>query len=266
MSGFDSAWLDLREPADAAARDAGLLTATAAHLDAVGGDILDLGCGTGATFRVLAPALKRRTRWRLLDNDPALLDEARRRVAGKGEVAIILADLGAVEALPIEGVGLVTASALLDLVSQRWVERLTARLVEAGIGLYATMNYDGSMTWDEPHPLDAMALRALNIHQTTDKGLGPALGPTAVLAAGDCFQRLGCAGAVAPSPWRIGPAEQALQHRLINGIADAIVELGGEPSAAAEWRSARIVAAGRSGCTVGHCDLLILPNRVVRRP
>jgi SAM-dependent methyltransferase len=263
MSGFDTAWLDLREPADAAARDAGLLAAAASHLDAVGGDVLDLGCGTGATFRALAPVLERRLRWRLLDNDPALLDEARRRGSGETELVAIQADLGDVEALLLDGVGLVTASALLDLVSERWIERLAQRLVHAGVGFYAALNYDGSMAWEEPHPLDATVLRAFNAHQATDKGLGPALGPAAARTAGDSFRRLGCAVAVASSPWRLGPAELELQRRLIAGITDAVVEMGVAPIAADGWRAARMAAASRSGCTVGHDDLLVLP---VSRP
>ena len=48
MSGFDTRWLDLREKADHAARDTGLLEKAIAHADAGGQtvSVVDLGCGT----------------------------------------------------------------------------------------------------------------------------------------------------------------------------------------------------------------------------
>ena len=161
---------------------------------------------------------------------------------------------------------MVTASALLDLVSGRWTERLAALLTQARVGLYAALNYAGSMAWDAPHPLDAAVVCAFNAHQATDKGLGPALGPAAGRVVADCFRRLGCEVAVASSPWRLGPGELELQHRLIAGIADAVVEMGVALASAGEWREARTAAADRSGCSVGHHDLLVLPVRVVSRP
>jgi len=259
VSGFDPAWLALREPADIAARDAGLLAAAAAHLDASGGEVLDLGCGTGSTVRVLMPVIGRPVRWRLLDNDPVLLDEAIRRVGESAQAIAIQADLADVAALPIQGVGLVTASALLDLVSASWVERLAARLAQGRVGLYAALNYDGTLVWDDPHPLDGALLQAFNTHQTSDKGLGLALGPAATQVAGDCFRELGWKVATASSPWRLGSSDLALQRQLIAGIADAAVEAGVSQSAAAQWRDARTARASRSGCIVGHDDLLVLP-------
>ena len=58
MSGFSPEWLALREPADTRARDPGLLGALAASLagrDSV--EVVDLGCGTGANIRAIAPEL-----------------------------------------------------------------------------------------------------------------------------------------------------------------------------------------------------------------
>ena len=70
--GFDAAWLALREPADAAARDPGLLAAAAGYLGA-GALAVDIGCGTGATVRAFAGCAPEGLRWRLVDNDPRLL-------------------------------------------------------------------------------------------------------------------------------------------------------------------------------------------------
>ncbi len=131
--GFDAAWLDLRAPADAAARDPGLLAAAAAWLG--DGLALDLGCGTGA----LARAFPAGRRWRLVDNDPALLSLAAARTPGAEAVR---ADLAGLAGLPLGGVRLATASALLDLASAAWIDGLAARLAASGIGLYAALTFD----------------------------------------------------------------------------------------------------------------------------
>ena len=82
---FARSWLELREPADAAARDPELLAAAAAYLAAAPAPAplaLDLGCGTGATCRAFGtrvPGL----RWRLVDSDAGLLAVAGGRCGGE---------------------------------------------------------------------------------------------------------------------------------------------------------------------------------------
>ena len=66
-------WLDLREPADRRARSAELARELAAALRPGPVRILDVGCGSGATTRWLAPLLPGPQEWVLLDRDPALL-------------------------------------------------------------------------------------------------------------------------------------------------------------------------------------------------
>ena len=78
MTGFSADWLALREPADHRARDPATLTRVVAHLARLAlPEIVDLGCGSGSNLRALAPRLGARQRWRLVDNDAALLDAAR---------------------------------------------------------------------------------------------------------------------------------------------------------------------------------------------
>ncbi|MDR9395482.1 MAG: class I SAM-dependent methyltransferase, partial [Roseovarius sp.] len=146
--GFDASWLTLRETADARARDDALFD-RARQLLGAGASVLDLGCGTGATARAFAARGIHDVDWRLLDNDPALLTHASQACPGAATHEIDLAD---VDALPLEGVDLVTASALLDLVSRDWVTRFAERLAEARIGLYAVLSYDGVMRWDPSDP------------------------------------------------------------------------------------------------------------------
>src|SRR5689334_22553337 len=72
-----SRWLDLREPADAAARAGDLVERLRRALPARWPSIIhDLACGTGAMGRWLAPQLRGPQRWVLHDRDADLLEIA----------------------------------------------------------------------------------------------------------------------------------------------------------------------------------------------
>lgn len=241
---FSAAWLDLREPADRAARDPALLAAASAALGP--GLALDLGCGTGAMARALPAA----ARWRLLDRDPDLLRIAATRLPG---AALVRADLA--DPPPLDGVRLVTLSALLDLMPRAWIERLADRLAAARVAAYACLSYDGRIAWSPPLAEDAPVLRAFNRHQRRDKGLGPALGPEAGPAFAAALAARGHVVRTASSPWRLGPDQAPLQAALIEGIAQAATEAG---HSAAGWARSRLAAIGSA--TVGHLDMLALPS------
>ena len=81
--GFSTTWLDLREPFDAAARNASLL----ARLATWRGDrgllqVIDLGAGTGANLRRTAPALGGAQSWTLVERDPGLVRAGSLRLEG----------------------------------------------------------------------------------------------------------------------------------------------------------------------------------------
>jgi SAM-dependent methyltransferase len=250
---FDAAWLELREPADRAARDAGLLAAAVEYLGGVAAPwALDLGCGTGATCRAFGGRVAG-LRWRLVDRDPALLAIAAERCRG---AEVVATDLEALERVPLDGVRLVTASALFDLVSAAWVERLADRLAAAGIGIYAALSYDGALEWEPALPGDATARGAFNADQRRDKGFGPALGPAAGAVLAAALAARGFEVRLAASPWRLGVAEAALERALTAGIAAAAAEAG--MAGAAAWGQAR-AASGAVRCSVGHVDLIALP-------
>jgi SAM-dependent methyltransferase len=250
--GFTSEWLALREPADRAARDPKLLRSAIA---AAGPNpvILDLGCGTGSTVRALAPFLPSHARWRLVDNDARLLELAG---AEAGEAASLYQqDLQLLGQLPLEEVTLVTASALLDLASRRWLSELAALL---HVPAYFALSYNGIMSWSPEHEQDKAITKAFNAHQRTDKGFGPALGPEAVETAQDVFLAAGFEVQVAHSPWQLSHGDQELQIELVTGIAEAAAEAG--ESASDLWLSARVAAAAETTCVIGHEDLLAVPK------
>ena len=265
MSGFSADWLALREPYDARARNRDVLETVAAA--AAAGDgvaVVDLACGTGSTLRALAPRLPPRQDWRLVDNDLSLLARA---AAGKAipgiAVTRIPVDLSRDLEAALDGrVNLVTASALLDLVSADWLERLVVEVAARRLPFYAALNYDGRVTFDPADPLDATVIAAVNRHQQTDKGFGPALGPGAAEAAIARFQSAGYAVVHGRSDWRLLPRDHDIQRDMLAGWAGAAREIGAVtlPEAAA-WLTRRrdLLAAGRSIITVGHVDIFARP-------
>lgn len=253
--GFAPDWLELREPADHAARDAEMLT-QAATLVADGDVILDLGSGTGSTARAFADQGFTSLNWRFFDNDPALLAIAQ-DMHPTNETR--LGNVAEIDDLPLEGVGLVTASALLDLMPQSWIEALAKRLADAQIPFYAALSYDGQMTWTPAHPQDSAITTCFNTHQRSDKGIGAALGPDAGETAYRVLTSGGFDVAQAESPWQLGPDQADMQQLLLEGIATAAQEAG-HPSAAA-WLAERREKIDRSKATIGHTDILALPRR-----
>jgi len=257
---FAPDWLALREPADVTARDPDLLARAARWaVDRADGQppvIVDLGCGTGSSVRAMAPHLPPGTRWRLVDNDARLLKIAASTL-GPG-ITTCRQDLARMQALPLDGAHLVTASALFDLMPRAWIAALAARLAGGGIGLYAALSYDGRMHWDPPLPLDDAVTAAFNAHQRGDKGLGPALGPDAGPETARILQETGFDVSTAASPWRLGPDTKELHGELLGGIAKAAGESGLIEAQA--WGQARSAACGYATCFVGHVDVLALPT------
>ena len=248
---FSAQWLALREPADQLARDQSILRQAA---EAAGSDpvILDIGSGTGSTVRAMRPHLPRDTRWRLVDYDSELLATAAAEV-GEGS-SVQLVDISAIDQLPLDHVTLVTASALLDLVSESWLRSFASRL---RVPFYAALTYNGQMEWSPSDSTDAGIVQAFNDHQHMDKGFGSALGPDAAATTRAIFDELGWTVLHAPSPWTLGVGQGKLQRELVTGIARAAAEAG--HTEASSWGVRRADNAERATCVVGHEDVLVLP-------
>jgi len=259
VSSFSAAWLSLREPADAAARSTELPDWLAPGARRV----VDLGCGTGANIRFLAPRLPRATEWLAVDNDPQLLGALAPPAGAK--VSTLRLDLArALDDVPLAGGRLVTASALLDLVSAPWLARLAARCVDAATDMLFALTYDGRIEWSPAEEGDERVRELVNRHQLGDKGFGAALGPGAGAAAVETLRALGYDVRTAPSDWKLGPDSAALQTALIDGWALAAAEIAPtEGDALRRWAQLRRthVAAGRSTLRVGHLDLAGRPGR-----
>ncbi len=269
MSGFTANWLALREPYDLAARNGAVLDAVAAAFaDAPSVRVTDLGCGTGAMMRAIAQRLPARQNWRLVDDDKVLLEKAllagAETVPGAGLTAVE-ADLAS-EIDPMLGdCDLVTASALLDLVSSDWLDRLVAALSRLSRSFYAALSYDGAVTLSPQCGLDNAMIIAVNRHQRTDKGLGRALGPDAAQAAPERLRAAGFTVVEGRSDWRFGPDDRAIQKEVIHGWLRPASEIGIQPRLIMRWCNERFahIDAGRSTMQVGHIDFFATPT--VRR-
>jgi SAM-dependent methyltransferase len=286
VSGFSADWLALREPFDAAARADALVAELLPHLQREAPlEVLDLGAGTGSNLRHLAPLIGGAQRWRLADHDPRLLaaalatthawaDErgARAKRDGYGltisgepalEVALEPVDLAELAAVDLPAGCLVTAAALLDLVSHAWLDELARHCSAARAAVCFALSYDGRTTITPAEPEDGDVLELFNRHQLGDKGFGSALGPGAAAAAEAAFSAVGYEVRFARSDWVVDTHAHALQLALLDGWRDAATEAAPERRAAlASWHERRSthVAAGRSTLAVGHVDLVGWPR------
>lgn len=279
LSIFAADWLALREPADERARSARLVEAADHWLRNNGAEpvqITDLGAGTGANLRYLAPRLGVDQNWTLIDHDRALLErtlQSNIELSRDHTVTVTteVADLeSCLTGLPRNG--LVTAAALLDLVTTDWITRLAQACCEARSAVLFALSVDRAMHLiDDRQSAGAVAeaandqwvLGLVASHQRRNKGMGQALGPD---APGIVRQELLAAGFqvfTAMTPWRLAVDESALASAAIDEWAKAAV--AEQPSARGDilrWAERRRADAqhGRCRLEIGHQDVLALPD------
>lgn len=260
-------WLTLREPADASARSPELVERLRPHLRDRPGDgplvVRDLGCGTGSMGRWLAGRLPGPQHWVLHDRDPALLDRAATSMPAGVTVETSAGEITDLDAAQLAGTSLVTASALLDLLTADDVEALAAACTAAGCPALLTLSVAGSASLAPEEPLDAAFAGAFDAHQRRSEGGRRLLGPDAPAAAAAAFGRRGAQVVTALSPWRLGPADAELAEEWLRGWLSAACEQRSELRAAANAylrRRLDAAAAGELRIVVGHADLLALPG------
>ena len=268
MSAFTAEWLSLREPVDRAARSQSLTRMAADALPPGRVRALDLATGTGANVRYLAPNLPPDQDWLVVDSDDGLLNELPTHIDRSNLRGVRIecqrVDLSDLERSTIfEGRTLVSASALLDLVSEPWLLSLAEQCRRAGAVVLVALTYNGRIACSPVEPADDIVRRLVNRHQQTDKGFGPALGPDACLRADWIFERLGFSVTRAPSDWELEPDARDLQKQLIDGWAGAAIEINPDQATAIRhWQRRRHahVDAEQSRIIVGHEDLVAIPR------
>ncbi|WP_410669619.1 methyltransferase domain-containing protein [Amycolatopsis sp. cmx-4-68] len=269
MTAFAPDWLYLREPADAAARATELVDTLRENLPDGELVIRDLGCGTGSLGRWLAGRLPGAQRWILHDHDTELLGHARRnlpRTSLDGSPVDVVAeqrDVTALRTADLAGTSLVTASALLDLLTKDEVTALATAIVEAGCAALLVLSVTGRVELTPADPLDDEVAAAFNAHQRRVTPAGRRLlGPAAADVVATAFGRLGALVFRAGSAWRLGPDQSALQHQWLEGWVGAAVEHQPDLGPAADvylQRRLEMAAAGELHAVIHHGDLLVLP-------
>src|SRR5262249_48358947 len=150
----------------------------------------------------------------------------------------------------------VVCSALLDLTSRQWMERLFAAIRTP---FYASLTVDGRDTWFPRHPADLAVRLAFRRDQRREKGLGLALGVDAARVAEELLAASGFATFRATSDWHIARGEGSLGRLLARITAQAASQaVPAQAGKIAAWTRARTAQAAqaRLAIRIGHCDIL----------
>jgi hypothetical protein len=244
---------------------------------------VDLGAGTGANLRYILPLLGGKQDWILVEQDPLLVgaipecirewaDSYHAHVVAHGHELSIQSsafdcrvrteqiDLSTqLDRLAIPKGALVTASALLDLVSEEWLTQLIQRCRHAASPVWFALTYDGQIQCDPEEPEDDLVRSLFNEHQRTDKGFGPALGPAAPEMTRQILAANGYQTLCACSDWRLTPEMRPIQHSFVQGCFDAACDYGAQmPCELGSWLKRRHahIDAGVSTLIVGHNDIV----------
>lgn len=277
-SHFAADWLSLREPADAAARAPALVEHLNEHFDRTRGptdalDIIDLGCGHGSNLRYLAQRLPRPQRWLLVDQDPVLLDRAKCSCTQAADITTRQADLGQMDWRLLDRASLVTASALFDLATNRWIQDLATQCFNRRIPALFCLTVDGRRHFTDAHgkpcerETDALMRDWFNHHQRRPKSFADegSLGPEAARILPVALEAAGFEVKSGPSDWRLvaGQADTtSLGLALLDGWRQSVLEIEPEQVELIDlWyqRRALELENRQIGITVGHVDVLALP-------
>jgi hypothetical protein len=225
--------------------------------------IHDLACGSGSMGRWLAPLLPGPQHWVLHDRDADLLALAAADLP-EADVTVEprLSDITQLGRADLAGATLITASALLDLLTADELAGVIRACAGAACPVLFTLSVTGRVGLAPADPLDARVTAAFNAHQRRSTARGRLLGPDAAAAAAEGFARAGAEVVVRPSPWRLGVSDARLAAEWFSGWFGAACEH--EPALASDGtlycrRRLREARAGRLAVTVDHADLVVLP-------
>jgi hypothetical protein len=265
-------WLALRAAADDAARSRELALELSRLIGTGPVAVHDLGAGTGAMARWLAPRLPGPQRWTMRDGDAGILAHADLgSVVDAGGRPIsadwVIEDLAELPRDAFHGASAVTASALLDVITEQEAAHIVAACVDAGTPALFSLSVTGEVKLRPRAGHDVTVERAIGVafddHQRRDADGRRMLGPDAVRAVSELFAAAGWHVRTMPTPWRLGTGERELAAAWLDGWVDAAIEQRPDLAAPAEGRRQRRheqAVRGELVVTVGHEDLLAWPG------
>jgi hypothetical protein len=263
----DPDWLAARVAADDAARAATvstLLPELSRYLIEAAGpggtvQIIDLGAGTGANQRWLAPRLPIRQRWLHLDHNPVIS----RSLPLAAETEIVDESVEALGELLTRSSGdrqLVSCSALLDVLTTEQIQAVCRAVIDNRVPAFFSLTVTGGLRLSPADAHDQLLLAAFNDHQCR---AGRA-GPEATTLTVNLLRAAEFAVTTQKTPWRLTAesglafVDQMLEERLAAAVAQDPA-LARTAKAWFELRRAQL-AAGLLRIELDHCDILGLPG------
>jgi hypothetical protein len=265
-----SDWLALREPEDATARSRTLALSAAALLPAGPRVSHDLGSGTGSMMRWLAPLLPGPQTWVLHDWNANLIEHATDGglPVDKNGAALSVrtqtGHLGDLRPADLAGASLVTASALLDVLTSREVHAIVDACIGARCPALFALSVTGQVRLTPRDDDDAAFEHAFNAHQLRVADGRQQLGRYGAPLAQGLFAAAGWRAQPRTTTWHLDERQPRLLAEWFTGWVDAAVEH--DPSlraTAAGYRHRRQsqIDNGELTAHVSHLDLLAWPWR-----
>jgi hypothetical protein len=263
-------WLALREPEDADARSRDLALSAAALLPEGPIVIHDLGSGTGSMMRWLAPLLPGPQTWILHDWNAGLLEQAidgvrpRDRDNAAISVQSQTGNLAELRPAEIAGASLVTASALLDVLTSGETRAIVNACVGARVPALFSLSVSGDVRLSPRDELDGAFEHAFKAHQIREAASRQQLGRYGAPVARGLFAQAGWQERQSTTVWRLDHRRPLLLSEWFSGWVDAAVEqnpaLRAEATRYRQLRASQI-ERGELAAEVSHVDLLAWPGR-----
>ena len=264
-----SDWLALREGEDATARSGDLAAHIPPLLPHGRHTVHDLGSGTGSLMRWLAPLLPGPQTWVLHDWNEALtaraFDGPRPLDTGGAPVAIrtSVGELDRLTAADLGGASLVTASALLDVLTAAEAHAIVDACVLAGVPVFLSLSVTGEVELRPWDARDKAVGDAFNAHQRREVGGRRLLGRYAGPIVRGLFEQAGWRVRQARTSWHLDDHEPRLLREWFDGWVGAAEEQ--EPELVEtldgyrELRG-RQLDRGELSAVVYHLDVLAWPR------
>ena len=269
-------WLALREPADAAARARDLVEHLRRALPAAGRLVIhDLGCGTGAMGRWLAPLLPGPQHWVVHDRDADLLEVAAADLPGPAaDGAAVTVEARQSDITRLRPGRSRRRDPHHRLGAARPADRATSwpgwSTVCAGAGcpVLLTLSVVGRVELTPADPLDSRVAAAFDAHQRRTTAGAACSARTPSRSPSRSSAGWGPRSSSGPAPGGSAPSRPTWRRSgsagWVGAACEQQAELAAETGAYARRRLAE-AAAGRLAVTVDHADLLVLP-RAERAP